>query len=284
MSATLPREELEPQLVRDLSRREPLDRPRSALVATVEALEDQLQGGEGIVVAGGFDAVGGEDQRAAFRSFCAAFGELMPQDGEGTIVREVRDRGKVLAEGRSGRYSDTRAGGNLHTDGAEAPPPVPDLFALLCVRPAASGGELVLVDVRELVDRLDPLLVEVLSRPFHFDRRGDEREGEEPTTAKPVLFEDATGNLCVSYLRRYIEVGHARPEVPDLSEEQVAALDAFDALLEDPEMWRKDRLEAGEVAVIDNRRMLHGRTEFVDPEEPTRHRLLLRTWIKKRVA
>jgi alpha-ketoglutarate-dependent taurine dioxygenase len=277
----LPRGEIERQLVVSLAKQDRPNDPNDALMATVEAIRGRVEGDAAVAVVRGFDAVEGENQRTAFREFCAAFGELTPQDGNGTIIREVRDRGKVLAEGRSGRYSDTRSGGNLHTDGAEAPSPVPDYLSLLCVRPAMEGGELVLVDVRDLVDRLDPEVAELLRQPFHFDRRGDEREGDQPTTAKPILFEDAEGQFCASYLRRYIEVGHKRPEVPNLTAEQIAALDAFDALLQDTELSRSDRLDAGEVAVIDNRRMLHGRTEFVDARDPARHRLLLRTWIKK---
>jgi alpha-ketoglutarate-dependent taurine dioxygenase len=38
------------------------------------------------------------------------------------------------------------------------------------------------------------------------------------------------------------------------------------------------RMEAGEAAIFDNLRLLHGRTTFEDA--PDRRRLLLRTWIQ----
>jgi alpha-ketoglutarate-dependent taurine dioxygenase len=274
--------ELDPDLILELSRTGGLTNSiRQSLSEPLDAVRRSFDEGKGAAILTGVVAADEKVTHFAFQQICAAFGELMAQDGSGTIVREVKDRGTALGEGRGGRYADTRSGGNLHTDGAEAPLPVPASFALQCVRPARSGGALVLVSLDEVLERLDPSALKVLRHPFHFDRRGDERDGEAPTTVKPVLFEDEDGRICVTYLRRYIEVGHSRPEVQDLTDEQIAALDAFDTLLGDQSLVMEDRLAAGELALIDNKRTLHGRTEFVDHPEPSRHRLLYRAWIKR---
>lgn len=260
----------------------------ASAAAAIEALDgafDQaraaLGDGIGVVILSGFERLDGERQRVAFQRACSAFGELMAQDSSGTVVRQVRDRGMALGEGPSGRYADTRGGENLHTDGAEAPLPPPDNFALLCIRPAVAGGDLVVVPVEEIVERIPTELTAVLREPFHFDRRGDEDPGEAPTTLKPVIFDGEDGRLCITYLRRYIDLGHERAEVPSLTPEQTTALDALDGLLADPEVRRTDRLKTGELALFDNRRMLHGRTEFVDHAQPEQRRLLLRTWIRQ---
>ncbi|MFI2663542.1 TauD/TfdA family dioxygenase [Micromonospora carbonacea] len=62
-----------------------------------------------------------------------------------------------------------------------------------------------------------------------------------------------------------------------MTERQVAALDALDALLDDPRRQTRLRLEPGQMIFINNRTLLHGRTEFTDA--PDGKRLMLRTWI-----
>src|SRR5207248_881560 len=63
---------------------------------------------------------------------------------------------------------------------------------------------------------------EVLRRPFHIDRRGGLRPGDEPTARAPVLGEDGHG-LVLRYLRYWIEAGHEKAGLP-LTPEQVGAL------------------------------------------------------------
>jgi hypothetical protein len=148
----------------------------------------------------------------------------------------------------------------------------------MCVRPAAEGGALQFAHIDDVVPLLPPAAAARLREPFHFDRRGDEGPAEAPTTQKPVLFDD-DGRTGITYLRRYIELGHGRPDVPDLAREQLDALDALDAAVARPGVTKEDLLDAGEVAIIDNRHVLHGRTRFVDADHPSRRRLLYRTWI-----
>ncbi|GGS13746.1 MULTISPECIES: TauD/TfdA family dioxygenase [Streptomyces] len=221
------------------------------------------------------------DDAAARRFTLAAsgmLGDVMPQDFQGAPLREVKDRGLRL-EAATARYSDTRQGGNLHTDGFHRPGRVPDCFTLFCLRQARRGGALVMVHVqdilRELRDRPDVLAV--LSRPFHFDTR-DETPGVPRTVRRPVL-DFADGTPRVHYLRTYVEAGHRREGVEPLTPEQVAALDHLDALLAREDLHTVGRLRPGEMVFIDNRSVVHGRTPFEDGEEPAGGRLMFRTWI-----
>ncbi|MEV6165591.1 TauD/TfdA family dioxygenase [Streptomyces sp. NPDC052052] len=210
-----------------------------------------------------------------------ALGELIPQDGKGTLLREVRYRGVALGEGATGRYSDSRTGGNLHTDSPHRPAEVPDYFALACVHQAAVGGDLVLVRLADLVERLaeHPGVLETLRRPVHFDTR-DDTPGAPRTVVRPVI-ERRGDKEYVHYLRQYIEIGHRQPGVPSLTDNQVHALDVLDALLDRPDLQSQDRLREGEMIFIDNRWTLHGRVEFQDVEG-AHQRLMLRTWIAAR--
>ncbi len=56
----------------------------------------------------------------------------------------------------------------------------------------------------------------------------------------------------------------------DLIEPVYAALASLETILYDPALWLRRRLEPGEVLVLDNQRVLHGRTLF-DPAAGKRH-------------
>jgi alpha-ketoglutarate-dependent taurine dioxygenase len=206
----------------------------------------------------------------------AALGQLLPQDGHGTLLRQVTDRGVRLGEGRTGRYSDSRQGGSLHTDAPHKPAPVPDCFARYCVHQAPVGGELCLVSVDSLLERLSAQAIKQLGHDFHFDRRDD--TADTPTVVRPVLELDEHGPRMF-YLREYIDIGHRHEHVPALTAAQTEALDALDALLGDESLQQRLRLETGEMVFINNRRLLHGRTEFEDGDDPGSKRMMLRTWI-----
>ncbi|MCX4902788.1 TauD/TfdA family dioxygenase [Streptomyces sp. NBC_00878] len=249
-------------------------------------VRDHVDAGAGFLVMTGLEVTEQDICEQVLLWASEALGTVMDQDKAGTRIRSVRNRGTVVGEGRSARYADSRHGGHLHTDGAERPFPLPDYFTLLCVRPAKAGGMLRLVPVDRLrallADRPDALAV--LEQDFHFDRRGDQASGESATVRKPVLFRTADDRHAVTYLRQYIEIGHGQPGADPLTPTQRGALDAFDAVLEDPASAVEGRMAAGELAVFNNLRILHGRTTFDDHPDPGRARLLYRTWIRRTPA
>jgi alpha-ketoglutarate-dependent taurine dioxygenase len=269
--------ELAPADVRELASRGRL--PADTADGLRRAAGTALAGFPGYVRVNGLGILPADRLETAFAALCRVFGRLISQDREGTVVRRVEDRGTKIGEGARARYADSRFGGSLHTDGAELPQPVPGRFALLCVEQAPVGGELNLVHMSRLETRLTAAERARLRRPFHFDRRGDQLPGEDPTVRKAVLFdggpEDGT---CVTYLREYVERGHCHPHTPPLTGEDRAALDALDGALGAPELQLTIRMNAGETAVFNNLRILHGRTTFED--DPHRRRLLMRTWIQ----
>jgi alpha-ketoglutarate-dependent taurine dioxygenase len=239
-----------------------------------------LDDGPGYFVLTGLQHLDEQGIRAFALAASAALGALLPQDSSGTLLREVRYRGVKLGEGATGRYSDSRDGGNLHTDSPHRPTAVPDYFGLACVHQASVGGDLVLVRLADVIDRLrgEPDVVETLRQPVHFDTR-DDTPGVPRTVVRPVL-ERRNGREHVHYLREYIELGHRQPGVASLTAAQVHAFDALDALIESRDLQHVDRLSKGEMIVIDNRWTLHGRVAFEDQAGDSQ-RLMLRTWITK---
>ena len=256
---------------------------RSSLSLTIARLRSQyLDGYPGFITFAGFDRLPEAQWKPVFRTLSLCFGSLCPQDGKGLEIKDVRDRGTAIGEGKSSRYSDSRTGGSLHTDGAESPPPGPDYFALLCVVRAKKGGAMQMIDVNSVIQRLSsaaPSALQTLRQPFHFDRRGELSPSGEKTVSKPVIFK-LGGFDCATYLREYINAGHAHHDIPDLTAEQIASLDALDEVICTPSLQVEGYLNSSEAIIVNNRRILHGRTAFEDDTCSGRKRLLLRTWIR----
>ncbi|WP_396126762.1 TauD/TfdA family dioxygenase [Amycolatopsis sp. FBCC-B4732] len=212
--------------------------------------------------------------------FTGLLGQVLTQDRNGTIIKEVRDRGTLIGEGAEAKYSESRFGGNFHTDGAELPLPAPDFFTLLCVRQSRIGGELQYARLNDVIANLPRTrgLLATLQGYFYFDRRiGNSYDA--PTIRKPVLYRH-NGHAAITYLRKYIERGHQFPSSPPLTRFQIEALDALDNATSNTQLVNVGKLNEGELAIFNNLTCLHARTTFVD--NPRRTRLLLRTWIRRR--
>jgi alpha-ketoglutarate-dependent taurine dioxygenase len=255
------------------------------LAGGIRALYDtQLRAGRGFAVIAAPADLSRADAKRLTVAVSRIFGTLMPQDFHGEQLREVRDRGRHIETDRTARYSDGRFGGHLHTDGMHRPGHIPDLFTLYCYRAAKAGGESVFVHVDDIIARLArfPDALSELRGWFHFDTR--DASGLGPRTLPRQVIESTPDGTRVTYIREYIESGHGTGGVPPLTAAQVWALDVMDGILADPTILRYVRLAPGDLIIIDNRRLVHGRTGFVDHEDPDEARLLFRTWIDTRVT
>jgi len=199
------------------------------------------------------------------------------QNVQGTLLYDVRDTGQDVASGA--RFSVTSYESSFHTDNSFGDS-VLDYVGLLCLQTAKSGGVSQNVSGYTAVRVLQqeaPDVLEVLSQPFHVDRRGGTRAGESPTVPRPVIAWQS-GELLVRYLRYWIEVGHDKAGEP-LTAEQRCALDVFDAILARPELRVEFALQPGQAYFINNRWILHNRTAFTDHPELERRRHLVRLWL-----
>jgi len=233
------------------------------------------------VIDGSWTALLTDEERSALYLLCIeAFGRTLSQNAAGDHIVEVFDRGQPFSAG--GRYHQTNASGVLHSDSPQWPV-VPDYVALLCVRTAEQGGESKFISaysVLERVRREHPGLVDELSQPFLFDKRGDFAAGEAPVTAAPIVT-TVDGQLHFRYLRSYIDSGHRLSDVP-LTDGQTAALDALDGVLSREDLVVSLRMEPGDMQVLNNHFVVHDRWPFIDHDEPERRRLMLRAWLQRR--
>lgn len=236
--------------------------------------------------------------------FSQLLGKVIQQNATGLLVKEVKDRSKSFKTNSTSRYSESKYGGNYHTDGAEIPPPLPDFLTLVCIRKAKSGGEFKIINANEVHNALlenHPESLKRLHENFIWDRRGDLGSNGEKTFEKPIFnystaahmltlgtdfYADQNNTLTCEYLRQYIDDGYKQAGVIQ-TKDDIAALDAMDSVLYDDSLAQTILLEPGELLVSTNSHTLHGRTQFVDYTatdglpDPKKQRVLLRTWIIK---
>ena len=147
-------------------------------------------------------------------------------------------------------------------------PPAITLFHVLTQ--SESGGDSTLTDGFKLAEAFrakDPAAFEVLCKtPARFHRVL--REGRSFEIRAPIISRDREGAVTGI---RILDRGMAPVDVaPEEVEPFYDALRAFLDLLYGGEAQVKVRLEAGEMLVFNNQRLLHGRTAF-DPSTGHRH-------------
>ncbi len=244
------------------------------VTALIAGVRDELLFGRGFTVLRGLP-VGDAPARVAARLWILgqSIGEPVSQNARGHLLGHVCDLGYDAADPATRLYQTNQRQG-FHTDSA-------DVVALLCLRTAQRGGRSSLASAAAVFNAVlarAPDLAPALFEPVATDHRGEEPPGARPWFEIPVLsFVD--DRLTVIYQRRYIESAARFAAAPRLTDRQRAALDVFDAVLDDPALHLEMDLEPGDVQLVHNHQLLHDRTAFVDDPDPARRRHLLRLWL-----
>ena len=209
----------------------------------------------------------------AFFGIGAHIGAARPQNAKGHALGHVKDLG-LSSNDPSTRIYQTHERQTFHTDSC-------DIVALLCMRPAKSGGLSSLVSSVTIFNemrRRRPDLAKILFEPVETDRRGEMDSGQKPYFRIPV-FNWRGGLLSTIYQRQYIESARRLPDVPPLTARQIEAMDMFDALANDSALNMQMEFRTGDVQLVHNHTILHDRTAFEDWPEPELKRHLLRLWL-----
>lgn len=152
-----------------------------------------------------------------------------------------------------------------HTDGAFGEPP--PIIALYALQPAARGGESMFIDGGDLFthmltthpDQLPPLLAPDAVQV----RRGDQVAGN------PIFQLGGDDRLRVAFSNH--EYNDAIP-----SPGSKHAFNSVDVYVKNPDNWHTITPRPGQLTIIDNTRMLHGRKAWGDSEGQTRRSI--RAW------
>jgi Taurine catabolism dioxygenase TauD, TfdA family len=246
-----------------------------SLAATVDRVVEELTDGPGFVLLRRFpvDLLDEAEIELAYAALGLLLGTPVSQDAEGTLLGHVRDE-RVERTGPEVRLYRTRQRQDFHTDGA-------DVIGLLCLHPAASGGESRLASsyaVYNEILRRRPDLLEVLYEPMWWDRNGEESPGEPPAYPLPVL-RDVDGVPRVFYIGWYIRDAQRHPEVPRLTTAQREALELIETVANDPAFHVEMDFRVGDVQLLNNAKILHSREAYDDAQALAERRHLLRLWL-----
>lgn len=204
-------------------------------------------------------------QKLFMRVLGLQFGRLGYQNPQGDVIGEVRNTGAAERDPYARLYA-TAGEFRFHCDAS-------DLVGLLCVRPAAAGGESRFassVSVYNELLRRRPDLAARLFQPLAFDLRNEHQPGQPPYAfMAPCAYAD--GVLKTFYISDYFRTAARHLEIPNADLE---LFDLYDEIAADPDVGLSFFLQPGDVQILYNHTMLHARTAFEDA--PGRERLLLR--------
>lgn len=202
-------------------------------------------------------------------------GEGMPQSYRGDMIGDVMDMSHTGDIRRSYRSPRALA---LHCD------PV-DVVGLLCLRRAKEGGTSLLtssIAVHNAILAERPDLLPALYRGYHYRHSEAASLGEPATTPHRIpVFGTCRDRVVCNF--NASPIGRSLAE--DGRKEDPAALEAFEvfkATTRRDDLMVRTMLEPGDLQLLNNRAVLHGRTLFGDHDDITRKRLMLRFWLRIR--
>lgn len=199
------------------------------------------------------------------------------QEWKGTVIYDVRHDGQEYTQDT--RAALTPEGLEMHTDSSmgEAPPSYVSLF---CLQPARAGGMSIVSSApaaHNFFLRERPDLLRRLYDVFYRDHQEYQAADAAATNFRPVFQWD--GRLRTRFNARHIVRGYEKTG-RTLDPEGAEAVRLMDAFLSDPahrlDLW----LERGQIQVLNNRVIVHGRTAYQDADEPEHRRHLVRLWLR----
>ena len=254
-----------------------------ALAALVPQLCAELDKGSGVTVLKGIAVEGLESEEASIVAYAIGnhLGRIMRQ-GISTDRRifTVTNTGAETTDPI--RIGATAKRSAMHSDNGCLERRAADYLGLLCVENAAAGGESTLVSGQTLYRAIlaeRPDLLPHFHRAWYFLPPRLHTWPEGPATIEKPIFDTEDGELFVHYARVMIEPGQAKAGAP-LNEEERAAFDWFDALLERDEIVWTYTLTPGDLLLTHNLATLHGRLAFTD--DGSKRRVLKRIWMRQR--
>jgi hypothetical protein len=246
-----------------------------ALDADFAGVYREVMRGRGLVVVRGFPIAGRaiEEIERIYWIFCTHLGRLLSNNSFGH--RMVRVQEEVLPGGvQPARGTKSRAELAMHNDGT-------DIFALLCVHQALSGGESQFASgpaAHNEILATRPDLLPILYRGFPHHRRSEQPDHQPAVTPYDVpVFSNANGTISLNFT--YSSILPALHELGrQLSAQEAEAVELLRQVLVRQQV--EFRLEPGEASLANNYAMCHSRSDFQDGPLPEQRRLVLRAWME----
>jgi hypothetical protein len=244
-----------------------------AFAAVVEEVRAVLYDGRGFLMLRGLPA--GEWERIelliAYWALGRHIGAAMPTNYLGDLIGHVRDLGHDYSRANVRGY-ETRDTLDFHVDQC-------DVVGLLCLAQSRAGGLSRIASspaIHNAILARRPDAAAALGQPYCWSRIGEIPEGMGPWHESPV-FNFVDGIFSAACGRNHIEKGHAFADAPDLTGLQREAL----GLVQDTaqELSLDMVFEPGDIQLLNNAVIVHGRSAYEDWPEAGRRRHLWRLWL-----
>lgn len=249
----------------------------SSLDRIIQTALQELETKSGVFLFRNFPLIADiEVQKSTYLHFGDCLGQPVSQDRQASKIVDIRKTQasfdnavhyKAKVGGQLSRPYETSVAFSCHADPC-------DVAGLLCLQSAAEGGETLLVSAVEAWTRLEntqPDLARVLCEPFPYARPGKEGSFH----AIPV-FSWHDGFFKSHVVPELILLSQGKPGIPTLTALQKEALNAFVSICRAPDLVYMLTLKPGDLLLVNNHTVLHGRNQFQDNDDP-RH--LLRLWL-----
>jgi alpha-ketoglutarate-dependent taurine dioxygenase len=199
------------------------------------------------------------------------------QSFDGRVLYDVRDIGVRI---------DTRVRGDLtrqelswHTDyGFNLAPPYIGLLVLRTAREGGVSSVASMLTAHNELARHHPDLLARLYQPFYWNRQGEHPEGDRLTHFYPV-FRAERGAVQAQFIKWLLYKGYELEGVPFDALGQRAIETMFE-IMSAPENHVTFTLEPGQIQYLNNARIAHCRSDYVDHDEPDQKRHLIRIFLR----
>jgi len=248
--------------------------------ALMERAADLLANGPGFVILDRLplDRLGHEIAAKIYWLLSSLIARPVAQKWDGTMVYDVTDKGRPPGNGV--RPDVTNARQNFHCDNSYNLCP-PDYVALFCLHTAMEGGVNGVVSLyaaHEEMRRRHPDLLARLHEDFLFDRQREHAPDDNKVLAHPIF--ELLGDRLIGRLSRFQVMNGYQLAGKEMDPVGKAALDAFEAIMNDEHLRHDFVFEPGQIQIINNTALGHMRTGFRDWPEPERKRHLIRLWLR----
>jgi len=248
--------------------------PLPAMADILERARRDILSGPGFALFTGLDVTRYDREQLgiAFVGIGAHLGTSVSQSHRGDYL------GDVINWAEDGNERPYRRGGilEMHCD------PV-DIVGLCCRQHAKSGGLSRIADALAVRDELRaeaPELLARLQQGYQYYRPIADRGDSDPLTERriPVFGRDASGAELSWFIPGLILDGADKAQAP-FTQADRAALALFNEIANRPGVFLDMQLNQGDMQFLNNRRIVHGRTDYEDWPEFERKRHMLRLWL-----
>jgi hypothetical protein len=251
------------------------DFPLNKFLTKINKVKFQVENGLGFIILRGLPVTMFKDTEVQVMLWGLGqyLGYPEMQDKAGALLHVVTDTGASVNKTDNIRGFQTNEELQFHTDGA-------DVFALLCLRNAKSGGLSKLVSsvaIFNEIEKTRPDLSKVLQEDFYFDSRA--QNPNEDKFQKVPIFVKHNNLISGLHKRRYIETAQRFEEVPKLTEKQIEALNLVDEMCASEKFCLSMELQPGDLEIASNATTFHSRETYKDYSDPKQRRCMLRLWL-----